>query len=372
MADALEEELERLPGGGTVERIRLESCVDLDGSRVRPGDALRLWVRADAPVRVLLNGHMDTVFGPDQPFQRLERLPDGRLRGPGVADMKGGLLILVESARRFLMEDARGMVGLEIVITADEEIGSPGSHVLLRAAAARNHLGLVFESALPGGGLVCRRMGTGTFRVCARGKSAHSGRNFAEGRNAVAALAALVVACHELNGRLDDSIVNVGSITGGGPVNIVPDRAEAWVNIRTGCPETAARAPAILRELIQATEARHEGVTFALDGGFARPPKAETPADAALHALWNAAETRLGLPPSGKGGTGGSSDGNLLGAAGLPHLDGVGIQGGALHSEEEFALPDSVPPQIAKTVAFLNLLAEDPGLVQRPPLGKAS
>lgn len=369
MADALQEHLAELPG--KLERIPLPEYQELDGSRIQPGEALRLRFNPEAPVRVLFSGHMDTVYDAGHAFQRLRRLDANRVTGPGVADMKGGLFIMISAVQRFLKAHPDTPLGGEILITADEEIGSPGSRPLLLEAASWNHVGLVFESALPGGELVCRRKGTGTFRITAQGKSAHTGRDFEAGRNAVAGLSSLLVACHGLNAAHPDAIVNVGRFNGGGPVNVVPDRAEAWLNVRIGRQETLQAIQAALDKQVREAEAEWEGITFQLDGEFARPPKEESPADAALHDLWNEVEASLSLPVSGKRDTGGSSDGNVLAEAGLPHLDGIGIRGGAIHSPDEFALLDSIPEQVDKVVGLLERLAADPARLQRPPFDQS-
>jgi glutamate carboxypeptidase len=365
MADALAEHLADLPG--TLERIPLAPQKELDGSLIHAGDALRFKFRPEAPVQVLFSGHMDTVFDPAHPFQRWRLERDGRAVGPGVADMKGGLFILIEAVRAFLKADRGGALGGEILITADEEIGSPCSRALILETAARHHLGLVFESALPGGELVCRRKGTGVFRMVASGKSAHTGRDFDEGRNALVALCALMVDCHALNDRFPGAILNVGRLSGGGPVNVVPDRAEAWLNIRIAEARLVGEIRAALYALQAEAAHRWEGVHIRNEGGFTRQPKEESEADAALHGLWNTVERQLGMAVSGKRETGGSSDGNLLAEAGLPHLDGVGVRGGGIHSPEEFALLSSIQPQIDKTVAFLNLLAANPERVRAKP-----
>jgi glutamate carboxypeptidase len=358
MADALQEHLSDIPG--TLERIPLPCHDNLDGSIQRPGDVLRLRFRPEAPVKVLFSGHMDTVYGPGHSFQRLQQLPDGRVNGPGVADMKGGLLIMIESVKRFLAEDKLGNLGGEILINADEEVGSRGSHALLEEAAHWNDLGLVFESALPGGELVRCRKGTGTFRVTATGKPAHTGRDFESGRSAVVAMSALALACHRLNEEIEDAIINVANFASPGPVNVVPDKAETWLNVRIGRPESAKVVKDAFARLIAETESTWEGVTFTIEGDILRAPKVETPGNAALHELWNGMEEQLGLPLSGKRDTGGSSDGNVLGEAGLPHLDGLGILGGSIHSPEEFAYPESMQTGIDKTVAFLHRLAAQP------------
>jgi len=365
MADALSLHMSDIPGD--LERIVLEPVATLDGGLHQSGDALRLRFRPDATVRVLFSGHMDTVFDAEHPFQELEVMPDGKWHGPGVADMKGGLFIMLESVKRFLEEDRTGNVGGEILINADEELGSLGSHTLLLEAAEWNHLGLVFESCLPGGELVRCRKGTGTFKVTAHGKAAHTGRDFDSGRNAVAALAKLMVNCHELNGKIADTIINVANFRSPGPVNVVPDYAEAWLNIRVGRSESIELIHDTLNRLVEEVMADTDGIRLELKGGFLRRPKEETPAIAALHQIWNQVEQSLNLPLSGKRDTGGSSDGNVVGSVGLAHLDGIGIMGGAIHSSDEWADPQSIPQQIDKTVGLLHYLARKPDLIRSAP-----
>ncbi|MEX0330956.1 MAG: hydrolase [Puniceicoccaceae bacterium] len=358
MADVLQAYMEDIPG--TLERTPLPPYENLDGSSQQPGDILSLRFNPEAPVRVLFSGHMDTVYSPENPFQTMSRLPDGRLHGPGVADMKGGLLILIESVRQFLQSDKTGRIGGEILINGDEETGSVGSRDRILEAARWSHLGLVFESSLPGGELVRCRKGSGTFRVIARGRPAHTGRDFENGRNAVVALADLMQACHALNGQLGETIVNVVNFLAPGPVNVVPERAECWLNVRIAHIDEMERFREALAGLIQQTMERREDVQIELEGDFQRAPKGETPGIAVLHELWNKAEESLGLPLSGKRDTGGSSDGNILSEVGMPHLDGVGIRGGAIHSADEFAFAETIETGISRTVNFLQLLAQQP------------
>lgn len=358
MADTLQAHMADIPG--SLERITLPAYANLDGSIQQPGDILRLRFNPDAPVQVLFSGHMDTVYSPESPFQALRHLPDGRLHGPGVADMKGGLLILIEAVRQFLANDQTGNLGGEILINGDEETGSVGSREHILEAGRRNHIGLVFESSLPEGELVRCRKGSGTFRVIAHGRSAHTGRDFENGRNAVVALADLMLACHALNGQLPDTIVNVVNFRAPGAVNVVPERAECWLNVRIGHVDGRSRFKEALAGHMRQTMERWKDIRLDLEGGFQRAPKEETPAIARLHDLWNQAEEALGLPQSGKRDTGGSSDGNILGEVGMPHLDGVGIRGGAIHSENEFAIAASIGTGVERTVRFLQSLAQQP------------
>ena len=268
MADTLEDRLRDLPG--TLERIPLPPYQDLDGSTHQPGDVLRFRFNPDAALQVLFSGHMDTVYAADHPFQQCRELPDGRLNGPGAADMKGGLLIMIEAARKFLATDESGNLGGEILINGDDETGLVGSRNLILDAARRNHIGLVFESSLPGGELVRCRKGSGTFRVIAHGKSAHTGRDFENGRNAIVALASLMQQCHDLNRHLPDTIVNVVNFRAAGPVNVVPDRAECWLNVRVAQIEGTGRFKDALASLINEAKSRHPDIRFELSGDFQR------------------------------------------------------------------------------------------------------
>ncbi len=313
--------------------------------------ALRLRQRPEARRQVLLVGHYDTVFGPEHPFR--EVLPPdparpGVLRGPGVADMKGGLVIMWHALAALEGSPEAAGLGWEILLNPDEELGSPSSGARLAEAAGRHRLGLVFEPALPDGGLASARKGSGNFTATAHGRAAHAGRDFSHGRNAVAALAGFIVGADRLNGRREGVTVNVGAVAGGGAVNVVPDRAECRLNVRTVRPGDEAWAVGELGKLVRAAP---EGVRLELTGAFSSPPKPADPrVDALLRAL-AAGAAELGQPPLTWGPTGGTCDGNRLLAAGLPNVDNLGPRGGGLHSEAEWIELASLPER-AKLVAW--------------------
>jgi glutamate carboxypeptidase len=340
-----------LPGRGGMRRV--DGLQGLDGKEREVGEAYHHVCRPEAPVRLFFSGHLDTVYGVTDPFQRCTDLGDGRLRGPGVADMKGGLLIMKEALRLFESTGQRTRVGWEVLITADEEIGSGGSRRLIEEVARRCHLGFVFESALPDGGLVRRRSGAGSFRATVRGRAAHTGRDFAEGRNAIVALADLVGRLHGLNASVPGMIVNAGAIRGGGPLNIVPHHAEADFNVRLATEDLIPVMETTFAHARAAVEAGMEGVRVELTGGLTRPPKVETPEIEALHHAFGERARRLGLEVPGWRDTGGGSDGNFLAACGLPHLDGVGARGGAIHSPDEFIIKESLLERIILMATFL-------------------
>src|SRR3546814_149551 len=157
------------------------------------GRHLHLNVRPEAPVRILLTGHMDTVFAVDHPFQMLGWLEEGMLNGPGVADMKGGLALMLAALTAFETSPLASRLGYEVVINSDEEVGSPSSARLIEQAAQGKIAALTYEPALPDGTLAGARAGSGNFSVLVIGKSAHAGRNPEEGRNAIVAAADLAV-----------------------------------------------------------------------------------------------------------------------------------------------------------------------------------
>jgi glutamate carboxypeptidase len=188
---------------------------------------------------------------------------------------------------------------------------------------ARGHVGLTYEPALADGTLAGARKGSGNYHLIVTGKAAHAGRAFDEGRNAVAGAAMIAAALHGLNGRHEGVTVNVAKISGGGALNVVADNAVVRFNVRA-----IASAPPF------------EGLTLDLHGGFTRAPK---PMDAAQTALFEAvkeAGALLGQSIAWKP-SGGVCEGNNLHAAGLPNIDTLGVRGGDIHSDQEFAWPDS-------------------------------
>jgi len=329
--------------GGEPVRHTLKKLVeeDRDGKVVSHplGQALSLRVRPDAPIQVLLNGHYDTVYGVDSPFQTCDHPRAGILRGPGVADMKGGIVVLFAALASFERSPWRDQLGWELLLVPDEEIGSPGSAPLLREAATRHQLGLIVEPSTPEGDFVRSRMGGGVFIARAHGRAAHAGRDFAHGRNAITGLAAFLVPLAERANLIPGVVANVGLIAGGGPVNIVPDSARAFVNVRASHPEAVAAVDQLVAELLAAP--RPDGLTLEWQGGFNRPPKPVTPGSRALLDFIQETAAALGLP-TGEKDTGGGSDGNILQAVGLPVIDSLGVRGAALHSAEEHMLESSL------------------------------
>ncbi len=323
------------PDETVVEELRPETVIDDDGEEVRLplGRAVRLIRRGSGDRSVLLVGHYDTVFGPDHPFQSCRKPDPYELNGPGAADMHGGLLVMHTAVRALENSPWAGDLGWEIILTPDEEIGSPGSRPVLAAAASRHTAGLVFEPSLPNGNLAGARKGSGNFTVVVKGKAAHAGRDHHLGRNAVVHLARIAVAIDDLNGHREGVTVNPASTLGGGPNNIVPDHGVLRFNIRV--PDRASQewVEERLGEIVAEAGAA-EGFEVRLHGGFARPPKEVDPAIGALLELAVDSAAALGDTLAWEP-TGGVCDGNDLAAAGLPNIDNMGVVGRGLHSSAE-------------------------------------
>ena len=303
--------------------------------RERPlGQALRLRKRPDAPLRVFLCGHLDTVFGAEHPFRSARVAGDDRMHGPGVADLKGGLLAMFLALSALEQSPQRERIGWEVLFNPDEEIGSRGSAPLLAEAAQRNHFGLVYEPAYPDGGLASERKGSGNFDIVVRGRAAHAGRNPEDGRNAIAAAAALATELHGINGRREGLTLNVGYVHGGGPLNIVPDRCVLKFNVRTSRHEDEAWLLDTVQKLIDTAGSR-EGYALELRGGFTRPPKPVSAGTARLQQLLGSCGETLGLQLQFRP-TGGCCDGNNLAAQGLANVDNLGVVGGEIHSDREW------------------------------------
>jgi len=319
-----------------------------------PAKALRVRCRPEAPRQVMLSGHYDTVFGEDHPFQRCALLDTQTLRGPGVADMKGGLLTMVAALEAFEQLPEAVNVGWEALLTPDEEIGSDASAAVIIETARRHQLGLVFEPARSTGDLVQSRKGTGNFTLTVHGRAAHAGHIPNQGRNAIVALAELLVALQNIPAELPGVLVNAGRIEGGSAaLNVVPDFARAGLNLRITRVADEALVRARLQTLLAPFQAR-EGFSVELTGVFDCPPKECGPAEEAVFAEWQRCGLALGVAPFSWVHTGGGSDGNLLSAAGLPNLDGVGPVGDGMHSDREFCRLPSLVERAQIAALFLS------------------
>lgn len=354
--DLLAEAFAILPG--TVRRIEPApaTAIAADGQEVESanGAHLVLSIRPDATRRYLLTGHMDTVFPPSHPFQTLTWLDAETLNGPGVADMKGGIAVILAALTAFEASPAAASVGYDVLINADEETGSLSSAPLIAELASGKAAALTYEpSALPDGTLAGERPGSGNYSAIITGRSAHAGRNPQDGRNAILAAADLALRLKAL--EEPGLSVNPARIDGGSANNVVPDRAVLRFNVRPRLPEQAHTFVAALREAVRVIEKLHD-VSIHLHGGVSRPPKPLTPQAETLFHLVRDCGQALGQPIRWQA-SGGVCDGNNIAACGVPVVDTMGVRGGAIHSDQEYLIVPSLAERAALSALVLHRLS---------------
>jgi glutamate carboxypeptidase len=346
MSSLLGDAFSALPGSVVLVDAEPVDAVDPSGRKIdlQHGRNLHLKVRPDAPVQLLFTGHMDTVFAADHPFQHTRWLDDEVLNGPGVADMKGGIAVMLAALKAIEVSEAAANLGYEVIINSDEEVGSLGSASLIAAAARGKKAALTYEpSALPDGTLAGARPGSGNFAITIHGRSAHAGRNPEDGRNAITAAAHLTLLFEAM--RQPGLSVNPARIDGGSPTNVVPDIAVLRVNLRPATAELQRIASAMIDEAIALVSSERD-VRIDLHGGFARPPKPMTPEAEALFNLVRQAGADLGQT-IGWQASGGVCDGSNIAACGVPVVDTMGVRGGKIHSMEEFLIVESLKERAA-------------------------
>lgn len=304
------------------------------------------WQGGPAP-RVLVLGHHDTVF----PLGTLERRPcrvvDGRLEGPGVFDMKAGIVQAIHALA--LLDD---LSGVEMLITADEEVGSTTSRALLEERAVACGAVLVLEPSAPGGALKVARKGTGTFEVVVHGRAAHAGLEPEKGINALVEAAEQVLRISRLTRPEMGTTVTPTLASAGTADNVVPDRAVIRVDARATEPAERHRVEQAMASLVPVLE----GATISVSGGLGRPPM---PASAAteLFAIAQQVAQRHGLGDVAGVAVGGGSDGNFTAALGVPTLDGLGAVGNGAHTLDEYVEVDTLAARTALVAGLLDELS---------------
>jgi len=360
MAATLADAYSALPGEVALIDPAPATSVAADGnvSTLDHGRHLVVRVRPDAPVRMLFTGHMDTVYPVDHPFQNQTFLDPNTLNGPGVADMKGGLALLLAALKAVEISPLASRIGYDVMINSDEETGSFSSSALIADLAHGKVAALTYEPALADGTLAGARGGTGNFSLVVHGKSAHAGRNPDDGRNAIVAASDLAVRLFAA--KEEGLAVNPARIEGGGPNNVVPDLAILRINFRPSSPEAIARAQAAIDAAVAEVGTARD-VRIEAHGSFNRPPKPIDDGAAKLFDLVKQVGAGLGLAIGWKA-TGGVCDGNNIAAAGVPVVDTMGARGGAIHSADEFLLVDSLAERAALSALTIMRIAEKRGL----------
>jgi glutamate carboxypeptidase len=328
-------------------------------SRVKPStryaDHLLFASRSSAGApSVALVGHLDTVFPPGT-FEGYRR--DGDLaRGPGVLDMKGGLVV-VAFALRALAETAGldAVAPLRVAIVADEEVGSPEGQGIIREGIAGADAALVFEAGRtnPPDAIITRRKGTGGMTVRAFGKAAHAGNNHKEGVNALWAIARFTDRVQALTDYDRGVTVNVGKITGGQGKNTVPDQAEAALDIRFCTRVDADELVAAVHRAAEEAARSVPGARIEIEGGVSRQPLERTEASAALMRAYAMCAKASGLGSEEAPLIGGGSDASTSSAMGIASIDGLGPRGVGFHTKDERIEVATLVPKAQALARFL-------------------
>jgi glutamate carboxypeptidase len=315
------------------------------------GDAWRGTLRGRGDARLLLLGHLDTVYPDGTAAERPMRIEQNTIYGPGVADMKAGILTGLWAARALQAQDWAGFGELGLLCDSDEEVGSPAGAALIAPLAAAADAVFVLEAARVNGDIVSARKGGGVFTLRVHGRAAHAGVEPEKGANAIVELAHQILAATALNGLRPGVTVNPDVVRGGTKVNVIADFAEAQLDVRAIDPAGMGAVESALRGLPESASV--PGTRVELIGGIHAVPMPKTPGNAHLVGLAQAVAAELGFALRDAPITGGTSDANFVAAAGVPVLDGLGPIGGNDHSPDEYLERDSIVPRTALLAGLL-------------------
>jgi len=323
------------------------------------GDCWLARLRGNGTGRILLMGHLDTVYPDGTALARPMRFEGPKIIGPGVCDMKGGLFVGIYALRVLQVSDFRDFAEIAFFFNSDEEISSPGSRPIYESIAREMDTALVLESARANGDIVSARKGSGEFNLRVTGKAAHAGVEPEKGANAVVELAHQIIALQELNGLRPGVTVNPDVIGGGTVSNVIP--AEAWVFVDVRATDPAG-AEAITRALTSLpSRTTLPGTRAEISGDFRYPPMARTPSVRLLAELARDSAHELGFEINDVA-TGGASDANVLASFGLPVLDGLGPIGGLDHGPDEYIEADSLVPRAALVAGLMQRILSETNL----------
>lgn len=325
-----------------------------DSSRYAPAVVFSTHAKG-APA--LLVGHIDTVFPPGS-FEGFW-VENGVAHGPGVLDMKGGLVV---AAQALLALDAIGVLDrtpIRFAVVGDEEVGSPESQALIRTLSQDAAFGLVFEAGRPRDAVVTRRKGTGSLLATAHGRAAHAGNAGSDGVNAIWALAKFIDAAQAHSDGSRGRSVNVGTVSGGSSKNTVPESAHCEVDLRFTLPGDGEALIAELRTLADSVSRIVPGSKIVVSGGISREPlRPTTKTERLLRDYFDCAR-EAGLGAEEAPLSGGGSDANTIGSVGLPCLDGLGPRGTGYHTrQEQIELATLLPKAEAVVRLLLRLCTE--------------
>ncbi len=344
---------------GEMEVVPLKPMLEIDEKgeemQMEIAEALTIRKRPNAKIQVLLVGHMDTVYGLEHPFQEPKYESENIMNGPGVADLKGGLVVMLKALEALEKSPWAENIGWQVVLNPDEEIGSIASDPLFKEVAKGKHFGMIYEPALADGSLAGERKGSDNYTIVVRGKAAHAGRNPYDGRNAIVALAEITQKIFALNGKREGLTLNPGHVSGGGATNVVPDLAILRLNLRPAKDEDQAWVEKEIRAICAEVDKR-DGFSVKVYGNYTRHPKPMSPQNKAIFDMVLSCGKDLGLEIGVKP-SGGCCDGNNLWRYGLPNVDTLGVRGANIHSDKEIVYLDSLTERAQLSALVLMKLA---------------
>ena len=319
------------------------------------GDCCLATWRGRGKLRLLISGHLDTVYPQGTVAERPMKIEGNQALGPGVSDMKAGLLTGLYAVSALKAVGFDDYQEIKFFLNTDEEVDSPESKKIYQPLAARVDAALVLESARANGDIVSSRKGNATYRVTVRGRQAHAGVEMEKGANAIVELARIIHDLTSLNQMHPGTTLNVGSIGGGTRSNVVPDYAWAEVDSRFLTFESGKALDRAVKEV--AKSASVPGTQIELSGGITKGPMEKTTATGFLVELAKRVGAQLGIHFDDVQ-TGGTSDGNFIGELGIPTLDGLAPIGGRDHSPYEYLELDSIVPRTAILAGLIASIAE--------------
>ncbi|MFO0551024.1 MAG: M20 family metallopeptidase [Polyangiaceae bacterium] len=333
------------------------SALGLEARRIASEKFADHWVLStkraahSAEGAVVLVGHIDTVFPPGS-FEGFRR--DGALvRGPGVLDMKGGIVIMLEALRALSAVDSLDNVQARIVLVGDEEVGSPEGRGVIQRETAGAKSALVFEAGRAADKIITSRKGTGSGRAIAIGKAAHAANGHKDGVNAIWALAKFIDKAQSLTDYARGVTVNVGVIQGGEAKNTVPDRCECQLDFRFERISDADATYAALKQFASEAAAAVAGSSIELSGGPGRMPLERTDANLAVYRAYAEHARAAGLGGDEAPLIAGGSDASSTAAIGIPSIDGLGPRGSGFHTKDELIEVASLEPKVEALARYL-------------------
>jgi glutamate carboxypeptidase len=347
-------------GAWTADRLRaLGATITTHPNDQGLGDTVVAEITGDNPAgpSLLLIGHMDTVFDPGTAAARPFAITDGIATGPGVTDMKSGLLAGLYAIAALRETGGLPLARLVFVANPDEEIGSPVSTPHIRALAPGMDACLVLECARANGDIVSSRKGNLGLTISVTGRAAHAGVEPEKGRSAILEAARMVTELHALNGRWPGVTVNVGVIIGGTRPNVVPERCALEVDCRAVTRDALIEAEAAIRAACEPRTVPGVTVDVREDGRHWPMEKLARSGRLVGHAIGLAASMGFELRDAA---TGGASDANTTAGLGVPTIDGLGPVGGLDHSPGEYLEVDSIVPRTALLAALIAAIGRDP------------